>query len=89
MAAAFGAPPPRRLPGWLLRLAAPYVASIVVDSALRVSNAKATAELGWRAVVPHLRRGQSEPWRRSDDRSARSWTALGRAYTLASDEGAG
>ena len=52
MAAAFGTPPPRRLPGWLLRLAAPYVASIVVDSALRVSNAKATAELGWRPPFP-------------------------------------
>jgi nucleoside-diphosphate-sugar epimerase len=52
MAAAVGAPPPRRLPGWLLRLAAPYVASIVVDSALRVSHAKATAELGWRPSFP-------------------------------------
>ena len=52
MATAFGAPAPPRLPGWLLRLAAPYVASIVVDSALRVSNAAATAELGWRPSFP-------------------------------------
>ena len=47
MAAAVGAQPPRRLPGWLLRLAAPYVASFVVGSSMRTSNAKAKTELGW------------------------------------------
>ena len=52
MATAFGAPPPRRLPRWVLRTAAPYVASFVVDSALRVSNAKIVAELGWRPAFP-------------------------------------
>jgi nucleoside-diphosphate-sugar epimerase len=52
MATAFGAPPPPRLPGWLVRLAAPYVASIVVDSRLRVSNAKAMAELDWWPSFP-------------------------------------
>ena len=46
MAAAFGAPPPRRLPGWLFRLTAPYVASFVVGTSMRLSNAKAKAELG-------------------------------------------
>jgi nucleoside-diphosphate-sugar epimerase len=52
MAAAVGARPPRRLPGWLLRLAAPYVASFVVGTSIRTSNAKAKTELGW---CPHFR----------------------------------
>jgi nucleoside-diphosphate-sugar epimerase len=52
MATALHAPPPPRLPPWLLRLAAPYVTSIVVDSTLRVSNARAKAELGWQPSFP-------------------------------------
>ena len=52
MAAAFGAPPPRRLPGWLFRLTAPYVASFVVGASMRLSNAKARAELGWHPAFP-------------------------------------
>jgi nucleoside-diphosphate-sugar epimerase len=52
MAEAFGAPPPRQVPRWLFRLAAPYVASFAVDSSMRVSNAKARAELGWRPAFP-------------------------------------
>lgn len=47
MAQAFGTPPPRRIPGWLMRLIAPYIASVVVDTSMRVSNAKANSELGW------------------------------------------
>jgi len=47
MAAAFGAPPPRRVPRWLLRLLAPYIGMVMVDTGLRVSNAKAKTELGW------------------------------------------
>ena len=57
MARAFGTPPPRRLPRWLFRLAAPYVASFAVDTSMRVSNAKATAELGWRPLYPNYRAG--------------------------------
>ena len=56
-AAALGAPPPRRLPAWLLRLAAPYVASFAVDTSMRVSNAKAKAELGWQPAFPTYRDG--------------------------------
>jgi nucleoside-diphosphate-sugar epimerase len=52
LAGAFGTPPPRRLPAWLLRLAAPYVASFAVDTSMRVSNAKAKAELGWQPAFP-------------------------------------
>ena len=57
MARAFGVPRPRRLPRWLFRLAAPYVASFVVGTSMRVSNAKATAELGWRPLYPNYRVG--------------------------------
>jgi nucleoside-diphosphate-sugar epimerase len=57
MAAAFGAPPPRRLPGWMLQIAAPYVVSVVIGTSMRVSNSKATTELGWRPAFPSYREG--------------------------------
>jgi nucleoside-diphosphate-sugar epimerase len=57
MAEALGAPPPRRVPGWLLRLAAPYAAAFLVDTSMRVSNAKAKRELGWRPRFPTYREG--------------------------------
>jgi len=47
MARAFGAPSPRRLPGWLLRLFAPYAAAFAIDTSMKVSHAKASTELGW------------------------------------------
>ncbi|HWD47576.1 MAG TPA: NAD(P)-dependent oxidoreductase [Actinomycetota bacterium] len=73
MAKALGARPPWRLPDWLLRLAAPYVASFVAGTSMRVANAKATAELGWRPLYPDYRAGvhamavmaaarKEEPW---------------------------
>jgi nucleoside-diphosphate-sugar epimerase len=48
MAERMGAKPPRRIPAWLVRLAAgPHTATMLTD--LRgVSNAKAKAQLGWR-----------------------------------------
>ena len=57
MASTLDAPPPRALPPWLIRLAAPYVATIVLDTTLRVSNAKAKAELGWQPEYPTLSEG--------------------------------
>jgi hypothetical protein len=69
MAEAFGAPPPRRLPRWLFRLAAPYVASFAIDTSMRVSNAKAKAELGWRPAYRTYHDGigaaasKEVPWR--------------------------
>jgi nucleoside-diphosphate-sugar epimerase len=57
MAKAFGAPPPRRLPGFVLRLLAPYVASFVVGASMHVSNAKAKAELGWHPAFPTYHEG--------------------------------
>jgi nucleoside-diphosphate-sugar epimerase len=72
MARALGTPPPLHLPGWVLRLVAPYVASLVVGASMRVANAKAKAELGWRPRYPNYRAGihatvaaaarKEEPW---------------------------
>ena len=47
MAQAFGAPPPRQIPRWLMRLIAPYITAVMADTSMRVSNAKAKTELGW------------------------------------------
>jgi hypothetical protein len=49
---ALGTPPPRRIPRWLFRLAAPYVASFAVDTSMRVANAKAKTELGRQPTFP-------------------------------------
>ena len=57
MAADFDAPAPRALPAGLIRLAAPYVATIVLDTTMRVSNAKAKSELGWKPEYPTLQEG--------------------------------
>jgi len=57
MAEAFGAPPPRKLPTWLFRLVAPYVASFAIETSMRVSNAKAQTELGWRPMFPTYHKG--------------------------------
>jgi len=47
MAQGFGAPRPRQVPHWLLRLVAPYMAKVAADTSMRVSNEKAKDELGW------------------------------------------
>ena len=57
MAKAFGAPPPRSLPKWVLRLVAPYVTSFAFDTSMRVSNAKAKTELGWSPKYSTYREG--------------------------------
>jgi nucleoside-diphosphate-sugar epimerase len=57
MAAAFGAPPPRHVPRWLLRLIAPYLAAVVIDTSIHVSNAKAKTELGWQPRFRNYREG--------------------------------
>ncbi len=51
LAAAFGAPPPRRLPGWLVRLLAGGQTYSMMTRARGASNAKAKRELGW---VPRI-----------------------------------
>lgn len=55
LAEAVGAPKPRAVPRWLLA-AAPY-AKAVMTGGLRVSNAKATRELGWTLQAPAYRDG--------------------------------
>ena len=47
---------PRRLPGWLVKLASPYAHSAMTTS-MRVSNARAMAELGWTPRYPSYREG--------------------------------
>jgi nucleoside-diphosphate-sugar epimerase len=59
MAKAFGAPSPWKLPAWLFRLAAPYVASFAVGTSMRVSNAKARKELDWYPAFRTYRDGIS------------------------------
>jgi nucleoside-diphosphate-sugar epimerase len=57
MAAGVGAPPPRRLPRWLMRPVAPYVASFAVDTSMRVSNEKAKSDLAWQPRFKTYRDG--------------------------------
>lgn len=52
MADTVGAPRPRKLPSWMIRAAAPYVAAMVLNTSMHVSNVKAKAELGWKPVYP-------------------------------------
>jgi len=55
LAAAFGAPAPRELPGWLLR-PMPYLHAVMTRS-MRVSNRKAREELGWQPTAPSIHEG--------------------------------
>ncbi|QBD75215.1 NAD(P)-dependent oxidoreductase [Ktedonosporobacter rubrisoli] len=57
MAHIFAAPEPRTLPGWLLRLAAPYGYIFLGGTTMRVSNAKAKQELAWAPALPTYREG--------------------------------
>jgi nucleoside-diphosphate-sugar epimerase len=57
MAEAFGAPRPRHVPRWLLRLLAPYIGMVMTDTRLRASNAKAKTELGWQPLFRNYREG--------------------------------
>jgi len=57
MATTLDAPSPRSLPAGLIRLAAPYAAAIMLDTSMRVSNAKAKAQLGWKPEYPTLQEG--------------------------------
>jgi nucleoside-diphosphate-sugar epimerase len=57
LAEAVGAPPPRRLPAWLARLAVgPHGVAMMTESR-GASNAKARAELGWQPTYPSWREG--------------------------------
>jgi nucleoside-diphosphate-sugar epimerase len=56
LARLIGARRPRRLPGWLIKIAAPY-AHAGMTTSMRVSNARAVAELGWTPEFPSYREG--------------------------------
>ncbi|WFB05967.1 NAD(P)-dependent oxidoreductase [Streptomyces sp. LX-29] len=47
VAAGHATPRPRSIPRPLLKLAAPYLACLMADTSMRVSNAKARQHLGW------------------------------------------
>jgi nucleoside-diphosphate-sugar epimerase len=51
-----GSRAPFRVPGWLPRLIAPYMARLTAVQ-MPLSNAKAKAELGWRPKYPTMRDG--------------------------------
>jgi nucleoside-diphosphate-sugar epimerase len=54
-----GAPPPFRVPEWLIKLMAPFLARITTMR-LPLSNEKARAELEWRPAFPSWREGLSQ-----------------------------
>ena len=54
-----GSAAPRRVPAWLPRLIAPYMARMT-SIRLPLSNAKAKADLGWQPKYPRLRDGLSQ-----------------------------
>lgn len=60
VAEAHGTPRPHAMPAWLLRRVSAYLATLLVDTTLRVDNARATTELGWtpryRSVTEGLQR---------------------------------
>jgi 2-alkyl-3-oxoalkanoate reductase len=54
-----GSAPPRRVPAWLPRLVAPYMARMT-SVRMPLSNAKAKAELGWRPKYATMRDGLAQ-----------------------------
>jgi nucleoside-diphosphate-sugar epimerase len=63
VAAAIGAPPPRRVPRALARLAIGAAGLVLMEEARGASNAKARRELGWAPVWPSWRSGLAAPER--------------------------
>jgi nucleoside-diphosphate-sugar epimerase len=51
-----GAAKPFTVPAWLLKLAAPYAARMMLTR-MPLSNARAKTELGWRPAYPTVRDG--------------------------------
>ncbi len=59
-----GSSAPFRVPAWLPRLVAPYVARMTAMR-MPLSNAKAKAELGWEPKYPTIQQGLAEMFRRA------------------------
>ena len=60
LAEVLGAPPPRRVPTWLGRLASGEVGVSMMTRISGASNAKAKRELEWQPVYPSYRVGFRE-----------------------------
>ncbi|WP_280382524.1 NAD-dependent epimerase/dehydratase family protein [Nocardia wallacei] len=61
LAEASGAPSPRSVPAWLLA-AFPYMHGLMVTTRIRLSNARAKHELGWKPVYPSIHEGLTTLW---------------------------
>jgi nucleoside-diphosphate-sugar epimerase len=59
-----GSSPPRRVPAWIPRLLAPYLARLT-SMRVPLSNPKTKAELGWRPKYPTIRDGLAPIARRA------------------------
>jgi 2-alkyl-3-oxoalkanoate reductase len=59
-----GAGPPLRIPAWLPRLIAPYMARMTAIR-MPLSNARAKAELGWQPKYPTIQQGVAQMFRRA------------------------
>ena len=59
-----GSAPPRRVPAWLPRLVAPYLARMTAIR-LPLSNARAKADLGWKPKYPTIEQGVAQMFRRA------------------------
>jgi len=59
-----GSAPPRRVPAWLPRLVAPYMARVTAIR-LPLSNARAKADLGWTPKYPTIEQGVAQMFRRA------------------------
>jgi nucleoside-diphosphate-sugar epimerase len=57
IAVVFRTPKPLALPSGVIRLAAPYGGTLLTRTSMRLSNAKAKEELGWRPTVSDFREG--------------------------------
>ena len=55
LARVVGAPAPRHVPYWLVRVAAPYMATFMGRARVPMSNARIADELGWRPRYPTYR----------------------------------
>ncbi len=55
LARVLGAPAPRKVPYWLVRFVAPYMATVIGRARVPVSNARIADELGWRPRYPTYR----------------------------------
>jgi nucleoside-diphosphate-sugar epimerase len=59
-----GSAPPLRVPAWLPRLVAPYMARVMAIR-MPLSNARAKAELGWQPKYPTIREGVAQMFQRA------------------------